>query len=394
LHKDGSRIDVSATVSPLKNGRGMLVGASTIARDITERKRTEQNFRALLESAPDAIVIVDTGGRIALVNGQTETLFGYEREEMLGRAVEMLLPERFRDAHREQRGGYLAEPRTRQMGAGLELQGLRNDGIEVPVEISLSPLRTPQGMLVSATIRDVSDRRRVEAELRRSNADLERFAYVASHDLSEPLRVIAGFVDLLARRYEGQLDEEADRFIAFTVSGVERMQALIDDLLAYSRITRIELQLLVVDTAAIVNDVVQELHEAIAERGTLMEVGELPTVRGEPRLLRQVFQNLIANAVKFTAGEPPKVRISATWQKGEWRFEVQDNGPGIDPRYAQRVFEVFQRLHGRDVPGTGIGLSIAKRAVEAHGGTIQVEPAPGGGSIFSFTIPQPRGSDH
>jgi PAS domain S-box-containing protein len=392
--KDGRRIDVSVTVSPINDARGSVIGAVTIARDITERKRAEENVHAVLESSPDAIVIVSSDGRIERVNRQTEQLFGYRRDELRGQHVEVLLPERVRDAHAGHRGGYFAAPETRSMGAELELYARRGDGTEFPVEVSLSPLHTASGVLVSAAIRDVSERRRIRDELRRSNHDLEQFANVASHDLSEPLRVIAGFVDLLARRYRGQLDEDADKFIAFTVSGVERMQTLIDDLLAYSRIGRAQLNLLDVDTAAVARDVVRDLEATIADAGALVEMGELPTVRGEPTLLRQVFQNLIANAVKFTAGERPQVRISATRRSCEWRFEVQDNGPGIDPRHAQRIFEVFQRLHGREVPGTGVGLSITKRAVERHGGSIDVGPAPGGGSIFRFTIPQPREADH
>jgi light-regulated signal transduction histidine kinase (bacteriophytochrome) len=273
---------------------------------------------------------------------------------------------------------------------------IRKDGSPIDVSVTVSPINDARGAPIGASTiaRDVTDRKHVEDELRRSNQDLEQFAYVASHDLSEPLRVIAGFVDLLARRYKGQLDEDADKFIAYTVSGVERMQALIDDLLAYSRIRSVDLEFVEVDSAVVVRDVVHDLEEGIAERGMLVEVGELPTIRGEPTLLRQVFQNLIANAVKFGAGEHPRVRISATRGHGEWRFEVQDNGPGIDPGDRARIFDVFHRLHGREVPGTGIGLSIAKRAVEHHGGSIQVQSVPGGGSSFSFTIPHPRGADH
>jgi light-regulated signal transduction histidine kinase (bacteriophytochrome) len=230
---------------------------------------------------------------------------------------------------------------------------------------------------------------RLLEELRRSNEELEQFAYAASHDLSEPLRVIAGFVQLLQQRYAGQLDDEADRFIAYTVAGVERMQAVIDDLLTYSRAGRVSLALAPVDTGALVGEVLQALIIAIAERATTVEVQALPVVWGEPGLLRQVFQNLIANAIKFTDGERPHVRVSAAREPGRWRFEVRDNGPGIEERHMERVFEMFQRLHGREVPGTGIGLAIAKRIVERHRGEISVARAPAGGSVFSFTIPDP-----
>ncbi len=199
--------------------------------------------------------------------------------------------------------------------------------------------------------------------------------------------MIAGFVDLLARRYEGELDAEADRFIGFTISGVERMQAIIDDFLAYSRASRATLELVEVDTAALVREVLQSLAATISEHGTRVEVGGLPRVRAEPTLLRQLFQNLIGNAVKFANESGAEVSITAARERERWRFDVADNGPGIDPQHATRIFDMFQRLHGREVPGTGIGLSIAKRIAERHGGSIWVAPRPGGGSVFRFTIP-------
>jgi PAS domain S-box-containing protein len=352
----------------------------------------EWKFEQLLEFAPDATVGIDRDGLIVMANAQVEAVFGYDRAELYGKPVETLLPARYRGAHAGHRAGYFDDPRTRPMGAGLELHGQRKDGSEFPAEISLSSIETEDGGLATAAVRDVTERHRVEAELRRSNAELEQFAYVTSHDLSEPLRVIAGFVELLERRYRGQLDADADKFIAFIVEGVERMQALIDDLLAYSRVGRIELRVADVDLAALVRGILRELEPAIAEHGTRVDVGALPTVRAEPTLLRQVLQNLIANAVKFADGEDPCVSVSADRGPGVWRIEVRDNGPGVDPRNAARIFEVFQRLHGREVPGTGVGLSIAQRAVERQGGTIWVDPAPGGGAAFRFTIPTARRS--
>ncbi|MDE3069183.1 MAG: hypothetical protein KGJ43_00450 [Acidobacteriota bacterium] len=225
------------------------------------------------------------------------------------------------------------------------------------------------------------------SELRRSNEELEQFAYAASHDLSEPLRVIAGFVELLARRYRGQLDDDADRFIAYIVAGVERMQATIDDLLSYSRAGRVSLSREEVDAGALVGEVLQALVVAVAERGTCVEVGALPLISVEPALMRQVLQNLIGNAIKFADGERPWVRVSARREAGRWRFDVEDNGPGVDPRHCERIFEMFERLHGRDVPGTGIGLAIVRRIVERHGGRAWCEPRAQGGSVFSFTVP-------
>jgi signal transduction histidine kinase len=227
----------------------------------------------------------------------------------------------------------------------------------------------------------------MEDKLRRSNHDLEQFAYVASHDLSEPLRVISGFVELLSRRYGQRLDEEGERFIEFIVSGVERMQTLIDDLLAYSRAGRATLEPRDCDAAAVVSDLLRALRPELDARGVDVQVGELPTVKAEKSLLRQIFQNLITNAVKFSDTEESVVRIRAERIPGGWRFDVADNGPGIEPRYRERIFEMFQRLHGRDVAGSGIGLAIVKRLVERHGGRVWASDADPRGAVFSFTIP-------
>jgi PAS domain S-box-containing protein len=357
-----------------------------VGRDITAHKRVDRTLRALLESAPDAVVVVGPEGRIAFVNRQTEELFGHPRDHLLGRDFETLLPARLR-AVGPDRVTAFAEPDRRQTGAALELVGLRADGSEFPIEMTFSPLEAPEGVLVYAAIRDITERKLIDEELRRSNRDLEQFAYVASHDLSEPLRVIAGFTDLLARRYRGQLDTEADRFINFIVSGVERLQALIDDLLAYSRAGRGDIELQRVDTDALVREVLWSLEPQLTAKHVSVEVDKLPVVRAEPALLRQIFQNLISNAVKFCDSEEPRITVRAADVGEEWRFEIEDNGPGVDPRHAERVFEMFQRLHGREVAGSGMGLAIVKRLTERHGGRVWVMPASPRGSIFSFTIP-------
>ncbi len=386
MAKDGRELQVSITVSPLRDSRGTIVGASTVARDITERKRADERVRALLESAPDAVIVVGEGGRMVVVNRQTEEMFGYARQELLGHDVEMLIPERLREVG-AYRVAYFTSPETRQTGAALELSGQRADGGEFPIEMTFSPLGADSGLLVYIAIRDISDRKVVEEELRRSNHDLEQFAYVASHDLSEPLRVIAGFVDLLARRYRGQLDEDADRFIDFTVSGVERMQALIDDLLAYSRAGRVRIERREVDVGVVLRDVLWALEPQVRARGVRVETGEMPIVAAEEALLRQILQNLISNAIKFSDADEPAVEVRAVRWNGGWRFDVIDNGPGIELRHAARVFEMFQRLHGREVAGSGMGLAIVKRLTERHGGRVWVSPAHPRGSVFSFTIP-------
>ncbi|HLJ04101.1 MAG TPA: PAS domain S-box protein [Solirubrobacteraceae bacterium] len=378
VRKDGRALDVSISVSPVRDARGEIVGAATVGRDITERRRAEQRFRSLLESAPDAVVVIGPDGCIALVNRQTEELFGYTREELIGRPPGMLIPERLRAPS----GGYFSAA-----GSAFEMDGLRADGGEFPIDVTLSPLSTDEGTMTYIAIRDITDRRLMEDELRRSNHDLEQFAYVASHDLSEPLRVISGFVELLSRRYGSQLDEEGERFIDFILTGVERMQALIDDLLAYSRAGRATLDPREVDVAALVEDLLRALRPELEARGVDVQVGTLPSVRAEKSLLRQVIQNLISNAVKFSDAAAPVVRVSSERVPGAWCFAVADNGPGVEPRYRERIFEMFQRLHGRDVPGSGIGLAIVKRLVERHGGRVWVSDASPRGATFNFTIP-------
>jgi light-regulated signal transduction histidine kinase (bacteriophytochrome) len=237
--------------------------------------------------------------------------------------------------------------------------------------------------------------RRVEAqaalarELRRSNAELEHFAYVASHDLAAPLRSINSFASLLARRYEGELDEEADRMIGFITAGTDRMQRMIEDLLAFARAGRVEAQVTSFSLATVVDQVRDDLAAEIAERGAQLDIGPLPQLVGDEPRIRQVMQNLIANGIKFCpADRPPQIAVSASRLSGGWRIDVRDNGIGVDPRFASRVFGMFQRLHSDDdFPGTGIGLAICQRIVERHGGRIWVDGYEGEGSTFSFTIP-------
>lgn len=233
--------------------------------------------------------------------------------------------------------------------------------------------------------------REAEADLRRSNAELEQFAYVASHDLQEPLRKVASFCQLLQQRYGGQLDARADQYIGFAVDGAQRMQDLINDLLAFSRVGRVEQAHTDVDCAALLARVRTDLSRAIEESGATIEAEELPTVRGDASLLRLVFQNLCANAIKFRGEEPPVVRIGVEREDDCWRFAVSDNGIGIDPEYAERIFVLFQRLHPRSqYEGTGIGLAMCRKIVEYHGGRMWLDPeraAAGGGSTFYFTLP-------
>jgi PAS domain S-box-containing protein len=396
LHKDGREVPVEIGLNPLTTEEGTFVLAAVI--DITARKRAEERFRAAVESAPNAVVIVNEAGKILLVNSQTEQLFGYSRDELIAQPVEILVPERFRRQHPAYRASFLAEPRPRPMGAGRDLFGLRKDGTEFPVEIGLNPLETEEGTLVLSAIVDITARKEAEAQLRhavtelaRSNAELEQFAYVASHDLQEPLRAVAGCVQALQQRYHGQLDARADELITHAVDGAVRMQSLISDLLAYSRVATRGQPFVPTDCAAIVKSALANLEVAIAESGARVTYTELPTVMGDPTQLTQLFQNLISNACKFRSQQPLAIHIAAEPHEGAWVFSVRDNGIGIEPQYFERIFGLFQRLHTRvEYAGTGIGLAICKRIVERHGGRIWLESQPQQGSTFYFALPEER----
>jgi PAS domain S-box-containing protein len=530
LRKDNTEFPVEISLSPIDTPDGTLI--SSAVRDVTTGKKAEQalraselRFRGILESAPDAMVIADSQGRIVLLNAETERLFGYRREELIGQPVEILVPQRFRGKHPQHRQEYAAHPLTRTMGAELDLWALRNDGTEFPVEISLSPLETSEGMFITTAIRDISARKRAEAalqlseerlsrlfqgvtdyafltldtegrvtswnagaerikgyrseeiigkhfsnfyeaeavasglpprelaaasehgsyqdegwrvrkdrsrfwasvlitalrdsagrllgygkvvrdvterrdfeeqlikamgELKRSNDELQQFAYVASHDLQEPLRMVASYTQLLAKRYTGRLDPDADEFIGYAVDGCTRMQSLIHDLLAFSRAGTQAKVLHETSSENALQEALKGLRTTIHESGALVTHDPLPTITTDDAQLAQVFQNLIANAIKYHGPDVPRVHVSATRNGGnEWTFSIRDNGLGIEAQYFERIFVLFQRLHGRgEFEGTGIGLAICKKILERLDGRIWVESQLGKGSTFFFALPQ------
>jgi PAS domain S-box-containing protein len=398
--KDGSEFPIEIMLSPLQSNEGVLVTAAI--RDITVRKDAEDHlgqmegrYRGLLEAAPDGMVVVNQAGEIFLLNAQAEKHFGYSRDELIGQKVTNIIPQGFAERLIADGSRTAAEALAQQIGMGIELYGLRKDGGEFPIEIMLSPLESAGETLVTAAIRDITVRKQAEAnlvqkieELNRSNEELEQFAYVASHDLQEPLRMVASYTQLLSKRYKGKLDSDADEFIAFAVDGANRMQRLIQDLLTYSRVGKRGLELLSISSDRALERAIVNLKGAIEESGALVTHGPLPEVMADEVQLVQLFQNLVGNAIKYQGPGAPHIHVSAVKNGApKWKFSVQDDGLGIDPQFFERIFGMFQRLHKRDeFEGTGMGLAICKKIVERHGGTISVESTPGQGSTFHFDL--------
>ena len=419
--KDGSRFPIEIMLSPLESAEGILVTAAI--RNITTRKDSEARYRGLLEAAPDAMVVVNQDGGIVLLNVQAEKQFGYQRDELLGQKITRIIPEGFAERLIADGIRTPTDALAQQIGMGIELSGRRKDGSRFPIEIMLSPLESAEGILVTAAIRNISARTKSERDkanlrdqatalqaahselelrvnertrelaasnqiLERSNIELQQFAYIASHDLQSPLRSISGFVQLLKIKYESKLDEQAGDWIRRAVQAIGQMQALIQDLLAYSRVDSRLRPFMPTSFLDVFNDTVGLLESSISEAGGQVTCGELPVIMGDRSQLVQLMDNLIGNGLKYHGDKAPHVHVSAERNGNKWNFSVSDNGIGIAPEYYERIFEIFQRLHDKkDYPGTGIGLAVCRRIVGGHGGTVWVESEPGQGSTFHFTIP-------
>lgn len=370
-------------------------------------QKAELRFRSLLAAAPDPMVVCKEDGEILMVNAQTEFLFSCGRERLIGRNIRALVPGW---EFRRLPGWDENTDGPRPVERGIELTASPEGATPFPVEISFSPLQTEDGLVVISAIRDISERRKTDEQIRqlnvsleqrvlertdalmRSNEELEQFAYIASHDLQEPLRAVSIYTQLLSRRYQGRLDAEADQYIDFIVEGAQRMERLVHDLLDFSRVEANGSDFFVsMSCEEALDDAMRNLHPLIEETGAIITRQDLPRVIGDPVQITRLFQNLLVNSIKFRSSEKPCIDVVAQPQGKDWFFSVRDNGIGIEPQYSEKVFGIFKSLNPRDKrSGSGMGLAICRKIVTRHQGRIWVESELGKGSTFFFTLPRDR----
>lgn len=351
---------------------------------------------ALLAASPDALIVADVSGRIVLTNVGARTLLGYSEAELEAMSVDELLPERLRAAHAGHRARFAESPAARPMGSGLGLWARARDGTEIPVEISLSPLRTEDGLWVLAALRDVTAKKRSEEALREAileaeaaNRELEAFSYSVAHDLRSPLRSMDGFSQALLEDYGAALDDQGRDMLERVRGAAKRMGQLIDDLLGLSRVSRAELRRETVDLTSLAQDVAERLQQAHPGRDVKLSIAPDLRASGDPRLLRIVFENLLGNAWKFSSKRATaRIEVGASPVGQEAAFFVRDNGAGFDMSYASKLFGAFQRLHKHsEFEGTGIGLATVQRVIRRHGGKVWAEGAIDAGAVIHFTLP-------
>ena len=397
---DGTEFPAEISLSAISTSDGTIVAAAV--RDVSERQRAEQKFRGLLEAAPDAIVGVDESGAIVLVNAQTERLFGYQRDEMLGKPLEILIPASARDRHPQHRASYIHDPHPRPMGAGMELAGRRRDGTEFPAEISLSAIETEAGIVVSAAVRDVTDRKSTQQQLRDQNAELERLSRVKdnflatmSHELRTPLNAIIGFTGTLLMKLPGPLNDEQERQLRTVEHSGKHLLAIINDILDLARIESgaVQLQLEQVDCVTLVESITSSVAPLAREKGLALHVlvpDEPVFAEADTRALGQILINMVGNAIKFT--ERGGVQVLLTSKEGPGgtaQISVTDTGPGIGDVELENIFNAFDRgtpVNGSNKEGTGLGLYISHKLSQLIGARMDVSTQIGFGTTFTVTL--------
>jgi len=399
-HRDGREFPVEVSLSPLRTGSGVVMVMATI-HDITRRKEaetalqeSEARMRAIVDTAVDGIVTIDERGHIERFNPAAERLFGYTAAEVAGRNVSMLMPSPDRERHDGYLAHYLQTGEKRIIGIGREVTGQRKDGSVFPMDLSVAEMQLGGRRMFTGMVRDISERKQAEErharllqEIAGANEELTNFAYVVSHDLKAPLRAIGSLADWLSTDYADKFDDEGKEHMRLLISRVHRMGALIDGILQYSRVGRVRETPSRVDLNILVRDVIDLLAPPPHIRVTVD--ARLPVIRIEPTRIQQVFQNLISNAIKYMDKPQGQIHISCATAPGMWKFGVTDNGPGIEQRHFERIFQLFQTLAPRDrIESTGVGLALVKKIVEMHGGQVSLASTVGAGSSFSFTLPR------
>ncbi len=407
IDKNNRTMYVSVSLSAFRDDKGKLQGMTKVLRDITEKKKSEGKFQALLESAPDAMVIVNNFGQMVLVNAQTEKLFGFTRAELMGEDLEKLIPISFKNRENDRWKNFFDDPKVRKMGGNSDLLGLRKDGLRFPVDISTSPLELEEGLFMSAAIRDITKQKKSEIDLKNyaerlevSNNKLKQFAYIASHDLKVPLRKILLFTGRMLDN--PTITKKGRTYFQLIQKTAYRMLALIEDLLSFSKLTTKEKVFERRDLGKVIKDIKKTFKEEVKEKQATIEIGELCEADIIVFQFEQLMLNLISNALKFSKPDtPPYINIKAKSMKGSdfklenlqpdveyCRLTVSDNGIGFEKEYREKVFEVFERLHSKDeYEGTGIGLAIVKKIVENHDGFITVKSELNRGTVFEIFFP-------